>query len=271
MSEFEALLEEGASAPVEGWDFSWFEGRATEERPPWGYAELLAERYRTAGSALDVQTGGGEVVAWALRRASQRASQRADRTAGRAPSPLAATESWEPNVALATRALAPFGGTVAHVADEDPLPFGDAAFDLVSARHPVVAVWPEIARVLRPGGTYLAQHVGVGSAHEVTEAMLGPTPVGQGRHPDTAAADARAAGLEVRDLREVKLRMEFLDVAAVAVFLRKVIWIVPGFTVAAYREQLRALHERIQAEGPFVAHSTRYLIECRKPHRSDSG
>src|SRR5690349_13331472 len=105
MSEFEALLEEGASVPVEGWDFSWFSGRATEERPPWGYAELLAERYRTTGSALDVQTGGGEVVAWALRRAGQ--------TAGRAPSPLAVTESWEPNVELARRALAPHGGTVA--------------------------------------------------------------------------------------------------------------------------------------------------------------
>lgn len=34
---FEELLAEGESVPVEGWDFSWFDGRATEERPPWGY------------------------------------------------------------------------------------------------------------------------------------------------------------------------------------------------------------------------------------------
>ncbi|MET7420206.1 methyltransferase domain-containing protein [Dactylosporangium sp. NPDC005555] len=256
MPQFEALLAEGATVPVEGWDFSWFHGRATEERPPWGYADLLSRRYRTAGRALDVQTGGGEVVAWALRRA------------GTTPAVLAATESWLPNVALATRALAPYGGTVAHVADEDPLPFDDGTFDLVSSRHPVVAGWPELARVLGPGGTYLAQHVGVGSVHELTEAMLGPTPVGQGRHPDAAAAAARAAGLEVKDLREVRLRMEFSDVAAVAVFLRKVIWIVPGFTVDAYREQLRALHDRIQAEGPFTASTSRYLIECFKPHQN---
>jgi len=32
---FEYLVAEGADVPVEGWDFSWFEGRATEERPPW--------------------------------------------------------------------------------------------------------------------------------------------------------------------------------------------------------------------------------------------
>lgn len=256
MADFEALLAEGASVPVEGWDFSWFAGRATEERPPWGYAELLSARYRTVGSALDVQTGGGEVVRWALRRA------------GTTPGVLAATESWTPNVALAQQALAPFGATVAHVADEEPLPFGDGTFDLVSSRHPVVAVWPQIARVLRPGGTYLAQHVGVGSAHEVSEAMLGPTTIDQGRLPATAVAGAEAAGLHLEDLREATLRMEFADIAAVAVFLRKVIWIVPGFTVDAYREQLLALHERIQVDGPFVAHAARYLIECSKPHRN---
>jgi hypothetical protein len=39
---FEQLLAEGGSVPLEGWDFSWFEGRATEERPRWGYSRLLA-------------------------------------------------------------------------------------------------------------------------------------------------------------------------------------------------------------------------------------
>ena len=48
-------------------------------------------------------------------------------------------------------------------------------------------------------------------------------------------------------------------------FLRKVIWMVPGFTVAEYREQLRALHDRIESEGPFIAYATRFLIEARKP------
>lgn len=59
--------------------------------------------------------------------------------------------------------------------------------------------------------------------------------------------------------------MEFHDVGAVVWFLRKVIWLVPGFTVDAYRDRLRELHELMEAEGPFVAHSSRYLIEARKP------
>jgi len=60
---FERLLAEGGSVPLEGWDFSWFEGRATEERPRWGYFRLLGERMARAAAALDIQTGGGEVLA----------------------------------------------------------------------------------------------------------------------------------------------------------------------------------------------------------------
>jgi hypothetical protein len=44
-----------------------------------------------------------------------------------------------------------------------------------------------------------------------------------------------------------------------------VFWTVPDFTVEGYRARLAALHERIRAEGPFVAHSERFLIEARKP------
>ena len=34
---------------------------------------------------------------------------------------------------------------------------------------------------------------------------------------------------------------------------------------ARLRGRLRELHERIEADGPFVAHATRLLVEARKP------
>jgi len=37
---FEELIEEASEVDVAGWDFSWLDGRATEERPPWGYQKL---------------------------------------------------------------------------------------------------------------------------------------------------------------------------------------------------------------------------------------
>ncbi|MFF4325266.1 methyltransferase domain-containing protein [Streptomyces sp. NPDC001591] len=248
---FDHLVAEAESVSVDGWDFSWLDGRATEQRPSWGYQRLLRERLARVSSALDIQTGGGEVLA------------------GAAPLPplTAATESWPPNIERATRLLHPLGAVVVADADEPPLPFGEAAFELVASRHPVTIWWEEIARVLTPGGRYLSQQVGPASVFELVEFFLGPQPeeVRRARHPDDAVTEAEKAGLEVVDLRSERLRTEFHDVGAVIYFLRKVIWMVPGFTVGRYRDRLRELHERIERDGPFVAHTARFLIEARKP------
>ncbi|MET9642386.1 class I SAM-dependent methyltransferase [Streptomyces syringium] len=248
---FEELVAEAETVPVDGWDFSWLDGRATEQRPSWGYQRTMGEHLARASAALDIQTGGGEVLAGVPKL----------------PALMVATESWPPNVAKATELLHPLGAVVVADPDEPPLPFADAAFDLVTSRHPATVWWSEIARVLRPGGTYLAQHVGPASVFELVEYFLGPQPeeIRRRRHPDDERREAEAAGLQVLDLRLESLRTEFFDIGAVIYFLRKVIWMVPGFTVDRYRDRLRELDERIRAEGPFVAHSTRFLIEARKP------
>ncbi|MFE9805141.1 class I SAM-dependent methyltransferase [Streptomyces sp. NPDC005227] len=248
---FEDLVAEAEAVSVDGWDFSWFEGRATEERPSWGYARAMGERLGRARAALDIQTGGGEVL----------------NSAPKLPPLTAATEGWPPNVSKATALLRPRGVVVVASHEEAPLPFADDAFDLVTSRHPVAAYWDEVARVLCPGGTYFSQQVGPASVFELVEYFLGPLPeeVRGSRDPEAARLAAEAAGLDVVDLRSERLRIEFRDIGAVVHFLRKVIWMVPGFTVGAYRPRLRALHEQIEAQGPFVAHSSRFLIEARKP------
>jgi SAM-dependent methyltransferase len=249
-ASFEELVAEADAVDVTGWDFSWLDGRATEERPSWGYQRLMGEQIGRAQLSLDIQTGGGEVLAGVPQRA------------GKA---MVATESWPPNLKRAQQNLRDKGVVV--VADEDrpPLPFADGTFDLVTSRHPVRAHWGEIARVLAPGGTYFSQQVGPDSGHQVYDFFLGPKPLGRGaREPERARAEAERAGLEVVDLRTAELRMEFFDVGAMVYFLRKVIWFVPDFTVEKYRDRLSVMHERIQAGGPFVAYSRRFLIEARR-------
>ena len=265
---FAGLIAEGDAVPTAGWDFSWFDGRATEERPRWGYARQLAERIGRADAVLDIQTGGGEVLADALRSAAHRAGGQGAGGQGadeRGPAVLAATESWPPNLEIARRNLAPFGGTVAHAEDDADFPFGADSFGLVVSRHPTEVLWTEIARVLRPGGTYFSQQVGSGSNRELTDFMMGPQPVSPSRSPQVAVAEATAAGLDVVGLQEQALRVEFFDVAAVVHFLKKVVWTVPGFTVAGYSEQLARMHQYIQANGAFVCYAQRFLIEARKP------
>lgn len=257
LRDFDDLVAEAAAVDVSGWDFSWLDGRAIEERPSWAYLRLMSDRLARVGAALDVQTGGGEVLAGVEKF----------------PPTMVATESWRPNVALAARRLHPRGVVVVADRDEPPLPFADDSFDLVTSRHPARVWWEEIARVLRPGGTYLAQHVGPESVSELYEFFLGPQPTVQhSRHPDRESADATGAGFTIQTLQMERPRVEFFDVGAIVYFLRKVIWTVPDFTVERYRDRLRELHEQIRRDGKFVAHSSRVLIEAQasKCSRADS-
>jgi len=246
---FEELVAEAEAADMAGWDFGWLEGRATEERPPWGYARLLAERLARAGSALDIDTGGGEVVA----------------AAPVLPPRMVVTEGWPPNAATARETLGPRGVEVVETPQGAPLPFPDASFELVTSRHPVRPDWPEIARVLQPGGHYVAQHVGPASAFELIEFFLGPLPEQRrGRDPQREAAEAEEAGLAVTGLRTARLRMEFFDIGAVVWTLRKCVWWVPDFSVERYRDRLRELDGILRRDGAFVAHSSRHLIEATR-------
>jgi SAM-dependent methyltransferase len=250
---FDELVAEGADVPLEGWDFSWFRGRATEQRPSWAYSRLLIDRVGRADAAMDIQTGGGEVFSEVLAKTAH------------LPRVLTATESWPPNLEIAGRNLAHFGALVVKAADDGPLPFRDGRFDLVVSRHPVVTAWEEVARVLRSGGSYLSQQVGAGSNRELYEFMTGPQPPSEARSPQRAVESAEAAGLVVVDLRQESLEATFNDVGAVVHFLRKVVWTVPDFSVEKYRERLLDLHQRVERDGPFVAHPKRFLIEAKKP------
>jgi SAM-dependent methyltransferase len=248
---FDELVAEADSVPVAGWDFSWLDGRGTEERPSWGYQRLLRRRLGQVEAALDLYTAGGEVLAGA----------------GPFPPSMAATEPWPPNVAIATKRLHPLGAVVVDTSQTTSLPFGDAAFDLVTSRHPSALCWDEIARVLRPGGAYFAQHVGVIWLQTLVEHFDGPRSPQRIRgqlDPDTVREEIAVSGLEIVDLRHEVIRMEFFDVGAVIYFLRKLAWVVPGFTVTGYHDKLLDLHQQIEAEGLFVTHSSRVLIDARK-------
>jgi len=252
-SDFDALIEEGGAEPTDGWDFSWFEGRATEGRPSWRYLEGLTRRINGADAVLDVQTGGGERFAQALRQSEA------------LPAFLAATESWPPNVVVARQTLAPLGVSVVDVVESDPFPFGDNAFDLVCSRHPTMNHWSEIYRVMGSGGLFYSQQIGAGTNSELTDFIMGPQLMSDDQRMDVTVDRARTAGLDVIDAREESLPVVFFDVGAVVYFLRKVPWTVPDFSVDKYWDRLVRLHRRIERDGEFTSHSKRFLIEARKP------
>jgi Transposase IS116/IS110/IS902 family/Methyltransferase domain len=198
---FDELVAEAVAVPVEGWDFSWLEGRATEQRPSWGYQRLLGERLSLATAPLDIQTGGGEVLAGAGSKGF--------------PPTMVATEGWPPNLAKATELLHPLGVVVVADDEDPPLPFADGAFDLVTSRHPATVHWSEITRVLASGGTYLAQHVGGGTNVEISEYFLGSVESGDVRTLDAIAERLSSLdGMVARIAADLVERIRSLTITA---------------------------------------------------------
>lgn len=249
MRPFDDLVAEAVAVDVTGWGFDWLDGRATEERPPWGFARLLAGRLCLVASALDIDTGGGEVLA----------------QIPKLPPCMVATESWPPNLRRARALLGPRGVQVRATSEGGRLPVDDSSVELVSSRHPVRPDWAEIHRVLAPGGTYFAQHVGPASAFELIERFRGPlVDERRERDPTLEASAARQAGLVVTDLRTARCRMELYDIGAVVWLLRKCVWWVPDFSAETYHDALLELDAQLRCGEPVVAHSTRHLIEARR-------
>jgi len=249
MPDFDELVSVAEEAPVDGWDFTWLAGRATEDRPTWRYFDRVAERAAGVSALLEVDAGLGAMIGnLPLRSALS-----------------VATEGFAPSAAIAAPRLSAVGVHLVIVSPDRPgLPFADGSFDLVISRHPIKVRWDEIARVLRPGGTYLAQHVGPHSLRSLTEVFMGPLPETSGRDLHVEQEAAQAAGLVVVQMSLERPRTVFYDIGAVVYFLRLVPWIVPGFTTARYRDTLRDLHRVIERDGAFETTASRTLVDATK-------
>jgi SAM-dependent methyltransferase len=237
------LVGAAVDVSVRGWEFSWPDGRAEGSEPSWSYPDQARGLLRRAGSALDLDTGGGEMLAEL------------------APLPpcTVAVESWMPNVPVARDRLGPFGVSV-----RTELPGGEEEFDVVLSRHGRLPA-QDVARLLRPGGTLLSQQVGSDDLTELNAALGAPPP-----HPvrwtaEVAAAALEAAGLQVVDVREEHPLLTFRDVGAIVYQLRAVPWQVRDFDPERYDGALRRLDAVIRAQGHFTVPAHRFLVRAQRP------
>jgi SAM-dependent methyltransferase len=242
---YEELVTEALDAPFQGWDFDWLHGRSNQAGPSWSFDNRARQLIGGAQSLLDLGTGGGELLA----------------SFAPLPEHTVATESWEPNIPLSRNRLGPFGVEV-RVPDGNELPAQDGEFDLVTNHH-AGAPRSEIARVLRPGGTYLEQGVGSRNLADLNEALGAPSYAGKATLDATTEA-LQAAGFEIVNGQEEMPAHVIYDIGALVYFLKVVSWQVPDFDVDRYDAKLRELDATIRAEGAIVFHDHRYLVEARK-------
>lgn len=250
MADFDELVDEAEHLPIDAWDFSWLNGRAVEERPTWRYFDRVIECTTGVSALLEVQAGMGSMIG----------------SLPSLPGLAVATEGFPPSVTIAAPRLRSAGVNLVVTSQSHPgLPFADRSFDLVISRHPVDVWWNEIHRVLRPGGSYFAQHVGPHSLRSLSEFLMGPLPDMSKRDVGVELRAAERAGLVVHRMELERPRVAFYDIGAVVYFLRLVPWTVPDFSVAKYRDALRKLHGLIEDDGAFETTASRTLVEATRP------
>lgn len=91
---YEDLVSAGLHAPFAGWNLDYLNTRVRECVLPWSYEDLARTGIAKASKVLDLNTGGGELLATLLQGLR---------------SVVVATESWPPNVPVARRLLEPLG------------------------------------------------------------------------------------------------------------------------------------------------------------------
>jgi len=236
-----------AKAPVSGWDFEELDGEFSADEPDWGYSSMARELLVTAEHALDMGTGGGEVLL-SLRDAL--------------PEDTVATEGWPPNVGVATAILGPNGiDVVRYDAEADSvMPFDDGRFDLVLNRHE--AFDPnEVHRVLGPAGLFLTQQVD-GRSFEEARRLFGGSITYPHVTVDRFRRDLEAAGFVVEFAAESIGTVTFHTVSAMVRYFTIVPWDVPDdFTVDRYAGVLLALHETRQ---PLTFTSHYFILRARR-------
>jgi SAM-dependent methyltransferase len=257
---FERLVEAAEAEPFAGWDFSYLRGRMLEGAPRWNYLERVRRRMADVDAMLDMGTGGGEFLA----------------SLAPLPAGTVATEGYSPNVEIARARLEPLGVEVVSV-DGAPdnveigpgegigsLPFPSGSFPLVINRHE--SYYPaEVFRILRPGGVFITQQVGGMHFSGLAESLGAPPKPDSEWALPFAVHQLEDAGFRILRQEEDFPETVFQDIGAVVYYLKAVPWEVPDFAVPAYRDQLRALHARIVADGGLRVRGHYFLIEAARP------
>jgi SAM-dependent methyltransferase len=252
--EFDRLMAEGLSVDVETyWGAGLPTGRYRADKPDWSYEATARGILAEAGSALDMGTGEGGILA----------------SLAPLPKLTVAYEGWWPTVPAAQATLRPLAvhlvvalGSADNVPgpDQQPqpgLPFQAAAFDVALNRHeafdPV-----EVRRIVKPRGRFLTEQVGSDQGASVRR-LLGLSDDQRLWTADVAVGQLEAAGWVINEVREDRTPMHFSDIAALISYIRTVPWAFEDLDWNSAKPALQQLHAQSLSK-PIGAVSHTFLV-----------
>jgi SAM-dependent methyltransferase len=246
---FDELIADADDTLMNGWEFSFLEGRWVEEPTTWDLKSRIEMLFPQVLSLLDMGTGGGEFL----------------RSLLPLPGDTTATEAYGPNVVVARDNLEPLGIQVIDTTTGPLLPFPEERFDLVMNRHEAFEP-ADVFRIVKGGGRFITQQVGGRDMMDINT-LIQDDPHGHFDYynKDFVMAQLESAGFQIEDHLEEIVPTHIYDVGAIVVMLKVTPWQVDDFSVDRYREPLRKIHELIHQRGRLTIGSHRFLIQAMRP------
>ena len=218
--------------------------RPLEGAPPWDFEALVRRYAATRHAALDLGTGGGELLA----------TLRPDLAAR-----VVATEEWVANAPVAFRRLSPLGVHVLR-AKSTCLPLRNSAFDLVVDRHEELLP-SEVDRVLTPGGVFVTQQVGRHNWQELRRRFHRMSNFGDSRSEYSREFLDRGLAVETS---EHDRRVAYPSLGEFVFMICVAPWEIPQFDVERDLEALLAFESDCLTGDGLVVTECRYLLVATK-------
>lgn len=246
-AEKRALWKREEALTMSGWDFSHIAGRWREAKLPWDYRAKILDFLKPESRILDMGTGGGEFLL-SLRHPFHLTS---------------VTESWEPNVRLCEKKLAPLGVTVRQSWDDRPLPYDGARFDVVLNRHAFYDI-QEVRRVLKPGGYFITQQVGGGNNLWLRRVLCHEETRLPAFNLENELPRFQAAGFSINYKNQCYRTDRFFDTGALVWYAGVLPWEFGSFSVDGCFEQLLRLDALCEKRGYIPSVQHRFILIARK-------
>ena len=247
-------LKDEYAQPFRGWNFSRIaDRRRALGSLPWDYESIAAAYLGRATSMLDIDTGGGEVLARLLAQSGFTGSGHA-------------IEPHKPNVAVSQSNLGAHKIEVHDTSSHSPR-FNEGAFDLILSRHGGSIPPAQISDHLGAGGHLVTEQIGDRTNRELRELFAASMQPGVAwpRNQDEVADAFGPLGLEIARMDSHEYPVRFLDVGALVYYLKAVPWEVPGFSIDAHSQTLIKLHREAEARGYAIdATFHAYLVVAAK-------
>ena len=239
------MLEEQKS--FIGWDFSYLNGRMTEEPLNWDYKKIIKSYLKKADRLLDMGTGGGEFLLSLNHKANL----------------TCITEGYLPNFHLCKERLEPLGITVKYISDDKEVPYENQMFDIVINKHESYDL-DEVYRILKPNGYFITQQVGGLNNVDLSDRLGCVRTIDKNHNLKNILKNLDYSKFNALFYDEAFPKTKFLDLGALVYYAKILPWEFPNFSVDNNFDKIRNLEYDLFSKKYIETTEHRFILVLQK-------